>query len=224
MRARVYGFGRGQGVSMPTNGKCIRCGYRAPVSCFLEAAGDGEILAEYIKLPHAVQAPFFKYLSLFRPASGCSCQQSKIVRLIREMIGLLATGHVAHPKKGRVDRPCSPHVWAQGMERMIEQSATLDLPLDNHNYLRAVVWQMADQADAKQEQRQHQQILTGNAQANRDFQPPIVQVSSDNEELSEIERKYIEKYGRKGEVSGMSAGTEAVNNLANAWKKRDGGQ
>jgi hypothetical protein len=68
-----------KGAPMPTNGKCVRCGYRAPVSSFIEASGDGEILAEYIKLPQVVQQPFYKYLSLFRPASGCACQQSKII-------------------------------------------------------------------------------------------------------------------------------------------------
>jgi hypothetical protein len=171
---------------MPTNGKCVRCGYRAPVSSFIEAAGDGEILAEYIKLPHVVQQPFYKYLSLFLPASGCACQQSKIIRLTREMVALVATGHVVHPKKGRVDRPCLPQIWAQGMERMVEQAATLDLPMDNHNYLRAVVWQLADQADAGRERTQRPAETDGSQRVTR---PP----SDDG--LSDIMRKYIEING-----------------------------
>lgn len=172
---------------MPTNGKCVRCGYRAPVSSFIEASGDGEILAEYIKLPQVVQQPFYKYLSLFRPASGCACQQSKIIRLTREMVALVASGYVAHTKKGRVDRPCLPQTWAQGMERMVEQAATLDLPMDNHNYLRAVVWQIADQADAGREQLQRKTEIDGSQR--------VIRPQSDPQQMSAIMRKYIEIHG-----------------------------
>jgi len=202
---------------MPTNGKCVRCGYRAPVSSFIEASGDGEILAEYIKLPQVVQQPFYKYLSLFRPSSGCACQQSKIIRLTREMVALVASGYVAHTKKGRVDRPCLPQTWAQGMDRMIEQAATLDLPMDNHNYLRAVVWQIADQADAGREQLQRRSETDGSARANRmtPLDPPVV------EELSQLERQYLARHGSLPGMEGDAA-APGLNVLADAWKKRDG--
>lgn len=173
---------------MPIDGKCAICGHRAPVTDFIAGAGGGALVPEFIKLHPSVQAPFYRYLALFRPASGCTCSDSKIIRLTREMVVLVAAGYVAHPKKGRVDRTCPPQIWAQGMERMLEQAATLDLPLANHNYLRAVVHQLADQADAGREQQQRRTETDGTQRAirTRNEQP---------EEMSEIMRKAIALHG-----------------------------
>ena len=170
---------------MPTNGKCQRCGYRAPITCFIEAAGDGEILAEYIKLPHVVQQPFYKYLSLFRPLSGCALQPSKTLRLTHEMVELVTKGYVS--EKGRPDRSCAPSFWAMGMEKMMEMADRLTLPMKGHNYLRSIVWQIADQADSGREQ-QHRKAETDGSQ--RVVRPP-----SDPEGMSEIMRKYMTIHG-----------------------------
>jgi len=68
---------------------------------------------------------------------------------------------------------------------MVERSATLLRPLKNHNYLRQVVWQLADQADAQQEQKVRHGEVSGSLKAR---------TSSDNE-MSEVMRKYIELNG-----------------------------
>lgn len=96
-------------------------------------------------------------------------------------------------------------------------------PLENHNYLRKVVYGLADQADAGRERTQHQQVLNGTARAHRDVAPPAAHVAGDGEELSEIERKYIEKWRRKDDVDAASAGAGAISSLADAWRTRDGG-
>lgn len=150
---------------MPTDGKCVICGYRAPVSSFLGAAGNGELVPEFIKLPHVVQHPFYRYLALFRPKSGCACSDSKIIRLTREMVALVSSGYVS--QQGKADRPCPPTLWAMGMERMMEQAAMLTLPMKNHNYLRSIVWQLADQADAGRERTQHHEVVSGEQRARR---------------------------------------------------------
>lgn len=170
---------------MPTDGKCVICGYRAPLSSFISAAGNGELLPEYIKLPQVVQHPFYRYLALFRPKSGCACSDSKIIRLTREMVALVQTGYVA--QQGKVDRPCPPALWAQGMERMMEQAATLSLPMKNHNYLRSIVWQLADQADARQEHAQRT--------AETDGSQRVIRQQSEPEGMSELMRKVLEKQG-----------------------------
>lgn len=182
---------------MPTDGKCVRCGYRAPVSSFIEAAGDGEIVAEYIKLPQVVQQPFYKYLSLFRPASGCACQQSKTIRLTREMVALVSKGYVS--EKGKADRPCPPSLWAKGMERMMELAGTLDLPMKNHNYLRSIVYKLSNQADAHREQHQRHQEVDGSRGASR-------QPTEDG--LSEIMRKYLAQHGGPHESEQECAGQD----------------
>lgn len=183
---------------MPTDGKCIICGYRAPLSSFISAAGNGELLPEYIKLPQVVQQPFYRYLALFRPKSGCACSDSKIIRLTREMVALVQTGYVA--QQGKVDRPCPPALWAMGMERMLEQAATLTLPMKNHNYLRSIVWQLADQVDAGRERSQHQQILNGNARAHRDDPPG----------KTLIEQQYEAQHGTEMPMGAMPPAVQAA--------------
>lgn len=209
---------------MPHDGKCAICGYRAPITCFLEAAGNGELVVEFIKLPQEVQAPFYKYLSLFKPASGRAMQNSKSIRLTREMVTLVTTGYVR--RKGRVDRPCPPALWARGIERMLEQAAGLDLPMENHNYLRRVVYQLADQADSRRERDQHQAESNGSARAERmDARTrsggnggPV----SPGDGLSQLERQYLAAHGH---LPGAEE-TQAIRNVQElaAWAKRTFGE
>jgi len=169
---------------MPTDGKCPRCAYKAPVSCFVDAAEGGQLLQVFAELPYEVQKPFFKYLSLFRPDSGCAIQPSKAERLTRELVALTIKGYVT--EKGKTDRPCSPSFWVIGMERMQELAANLDLPMKNHNYLRSIVYKLANQADAQREQQQRKEETDGTHRVSR---PPS------EEGLSEIMRKYIAQHG-----------------------------
>ena len=166
-------------------GKCSCCGFKAPIICFMDAAQDSQMVQLYIQLPYELQKPFMRYLALFRPASGCAMQQSKVERLTRDFLGLVSKGFVS--EKGKVDRPCPPSVWALGMERMQEQAASLTLPMKNHNYLRTIVWQLADQADARQEQHQRRAEIDG---SQRVIRPP-----TDPDGMSEIMRKLLTKQG-----------------------------
>lgn len=134
---------------MPIDGKCQRCAFKAPLISFVSAAEDGQFVQLVIQLPPEVQKHYLKYLAMFRPASGCAMQTAKAERLTREIVDLIKAGHVQ--EKGKVDRPCSPGIWAAAMERMQEQAATLNLPMKSHGYLKTIAWQLADQADSKAE-------------------------------------------------------------------------
>lgn len=172
-----------------------------------------------LKLPAPVQSALLAYLGVFRPAKQ-SLRWSTSLKLINELSVIVAQGYIQ--VQGEVARPCPPHLWAQAMEVVIARRHKLTKRLKNHNYLREVVYDIANQADAGRERTQHQQVLNGNAQAHRDVQPPAAPVAGAVEELSEIERKYIAKYGRKDDVDAASAGAEAINSLADAWRTRDG--
>ena len=74
--------------------------------------------------------------------------------MTRELSSLVTAGHVQ--VQGKVARPCPDRIWAAGMEQMIERRASLSLPLRNHNYLRKIVWGMADAEDARNEARVRQ--------------------------------------------------------------------
>ncbi|MDD2468954.1 MAG: hypothetical protein PHI97_33710 [Desulfobulbus sp.] len=166
------------------NGKCPRCAYKAPVICFVDAAEYGAMMQAFSDLPYEVQKPFLKYLSLFKPASGCAIQSAKAERLTRDLVALVAKGYVS--EHGKADRPCPPGFWVMGMERMQELAGTLDLPMKNHNYLRSIVYKLANQADAQREQHQRRQEVDGSQRLSR-------QPTEDG--MSEIMRKYLAQHG-----------------------------
>lgn len=89
-------------------------------------------------------------------------------------------------------------------------------PLENHNYLRKVVYGLADQADAGRERTQHQQVLNGNAQAHRDVQPPVQAPVDDG--LSQLERQYLAKHGHLPGMDGDGAITCPADMAA--WARR----
>lgn len=182
---------------MPVNGKCPRCAYKAPVSCFVDAAEYGAMMQVFSDLPYEVQKPFLKYLSLFKPASGCAIQPSKVERLTRDLAALVAKGYVS--EHGKVDRPCAPVFWVMGMERMQELAGTLDLPMKNHNYLRSIVYKLSNQADAHREQHQRHQEVDGSQRSSR-------QPTEDG--LSEIMRKYLAQHGGPHEPEQECAGQD----------------
>ena len=192
---------------MPVDGKCSRCGFKAPVICFIDAAQDSQTVQLYVQLPAELQKPFLKYLSLFRPASGCTLQPSKAERLTGEFLTLVTRSHIS--EKGKVDRPCYPSLWAMGMERMQEQAATLTLPMKNHNYLRAIVYQLADQADSKQERQVRQAEQTGATKIRR----------PSDDDMSPEMRRYIAEHGEPV-VSPEAQG--ALQGILQKFKDRQG--
>lgn len=139
-------------------GMCQTCGATAPIEWFLAEPVARQVLATALKLPQPVQDQLLGYLALFRPAGG-SMQAKKALRLVQEIAALVAPGHIQI--KGQVARPCQARVWARGMEQMQERRDALRLPVANHNYLRQIVWALADQEDAKSEARHNQEIVAG---------------------------------------------------------------
>lgn len=151
-------------------------------------------------LPPQIAKVLLPYLGLFRPEKQ-ALRWAKSLKIINELAAMVAKGHVQ--VQGKVARPCPPIIWAQALEQMAERRPQLTLPLKNHNYLRQVAYQIADQADAGRERQQHQQVLNGNAQAHRDV-PPQVQAPVDDG-LSQLERQYLAKHGHLPGMDGEGA-------------------
>lgn len=146
------------------NGICQTCGSVAPIEWFLSEADNRQICAILAELPKDVQAVVFHYLSLFRPVAGRALQTRKATRLMFEVRQLVTVGHVQIDK--RVARPCPPRIWAQAMEQMIERRDRLTIPMPNHNYLKTIAWDLADQADSQAEKAHHRAARTATRQEN----------------------------------------------------------
>ena len=75
-----------------------------------------------------------------------------------EIKSLVTSGYVQTNKK--VARPCPPNIWANAMEQMIERRDRLAIPMPNHNYLRIIAYEMADQQDAKEERASNKRRMS----------------------------------------------------------------
>lgn len=143
---------------------CPSCGATHSAEAWENDMNARKAFAARATLPIEVSAPLLPYLALFRPSQR-ALSWSRTLKVMQELAAMIAPGWVQ--VQGKPARECPPRVWAQGMEQMVERSATLQRPLKNHNYLRQVVWQLADQVDAGRERHQHHEVATGEQRALR---------------------------------------------------------
>ena len=139
---------------------CPECGATGHVSAYFADDDGKRMIAAVVDLPAELQRPALSYLGLFKPAKN-SLSVPRATRLVLELQQLVATGNVCRDERGGVRRAATPAMWAEGIEQMLANRAGLTLPLANHNYLRAVVFGIADQVDARAERQLEQQRLTG---------------------------------------------------------------
>lgn len=129
---------------------CPCCGEDFPLDAgFLEA--DGKRLAALLAaMTPDLGRAVIGYLRLFKPAKQ-GLRTARAVKLVVELNALVEAGDVCRDERGGVRRPAMPPLWSRGIEQMLQTSDKLTLPLANHHYLRAIVYGLADAADAQAE-------------------------------------------------------------------------
>jgi len=109
------------------------------------------------------QGVLFSYLGLFRSynkeGNPNPLRANTVLRLMREVRDLYGKGWVRHTKKHQ-DLFTRPADFAAGMERMLAY-VPRNLPLSDHNYLRNVVWGIAEEQGASAESAHREQEATG---------------------------------------------------------------
>lgn len=168
---------------------CPSCGATASACAWENDIAARETLHALLGLPAPVAKVTLGYLSLFRPDQRALTWR-KAKKVVDTLTALIAPGWVQ--VQGKPARPCPPHLWAMAMEQMVERAATLQRPLKNHNYLRQVVWQLADHVDAHQEHQTRQAEANGNAQAHRDAKPKPPPA----EDIHWLEERYLKAHGQ----------------------------
>ncbi|MCR6661847.1 MAG: hypothetical protein NVV60_01535 [Luteimonas sp.] len=144
---------------------CPDCGAQAHVTAFF-VEDDGKRLAALLgPMAPDLGRAVIGYLGLFKPAKT-ALRLARAVKIVEELQQLVEPGTVCNDERSGVRRPASPATWAAGIEQMLAQRTSLTLPLANHNYLRAVVFGLADKADAAaeravEEQRRSRTSSTG---------------------------------------------------------------
>lgn len=136
-------------MSLP--GTCPSCGYHGEIEAFLIEPDAKRAVARAAALDAAVGRALPAYLRLFVPGKR-GLRLNRAVRLIDELAAMVDTGTVCKDERVGVYRPATPAMWAAGMEHMLVNPPR-GLPLENHNYLRTVVFGYADDADAAAERQ-----------------------------------------------------------------------
>lgn len=139
---------------------CPHCAFQAEIEAFF-ADDEGKRLAAVVaELPAECGRAVLAYLRLFKPPKT-GLRTARAVKLAREVVALIASGAVAKDERTGVRRPAPPAMWAQGIEQMLAQRDRLSLPLETYGYLRAVVFGLADSADASSERQKEADARVG---------------------------------------------------------------
>ncbi|MDO5625032.1 MAG: hypothetical protein Q4G71_10110, partial [Pseudomonadota bacterium] len=136
------------------------CAAQGHISAFLVEDDAKRMITAVIALPVELQRAALDYLGLFKPPKS-ALQLKRANRLVCELAALATDGEVCRDERSGVRRPATVAMWASGIEIMLAQRASLTLPLDGHGYLRAVVFGLADKADAAAEREKESNARAG---------------------------------------------------------------
>lgn len=138
---------------------CPNCAETYPIEAGF-ADSDGKRLAVlFAEMEPALGRAVINYLRLFKPPKS-ALRTVRAIKIVAQLLDLVRTGTVCRDERSGLRRPASHAMWAAGIDQMLAAPGKLTLPLGNHHYLRAIVFGIADQADAHAERAHEQQLRT----------------------------------------------------------------
>ncbi len=137
-------------------GVCPGCGLRADLDVFCVQADANKALAAALDVPAALGGRVLRYLRLFSPPSK-TLALGKATRLLTELAEAVKTAQV---RRHGVDRAAPLALWELALDAILASPPAL-LPLTDHQYLFQSVWNLAEKAAARQEQRREAQLRHG---------------------------------------------------------------
>ncbi|MEP7041874.1 MAG: hypothetical protein ABI843_02360 [Dokdonella sp.] len=139
---------------------CPNCCETYPIDAGF-ADDDGKRLAAlFAEFEPVLGRAVISYLRLFKPAKS-SLRTQRAIRVVQDLLDLVRIGTVCRDERGCLRRPAPSTVWASGIEQMLAAPGKLTLPLQNHHYLRSVVFGLADQVDAAAERSRETAARSG---------------------------------------------------------------
>lgn len=139
-------------------GCCPSCGYAGQIEAFLIEPEAKRAIARVAMLEPGIGKVMGPYLRLFGSGKR-GVQLRRAVKLIDDLVALVEAGEVCRDERVGVRRVATPAMWATGIEQMLATPPSG--PLQNHHYLRAVVFGLADQADAQAERLREENARAG---------------------------------------------------------------
>lgn len=139
---------------------CPHCAFQAEIEAFFTDDDGKRLAAVMIDIPPECGRAVLAYLRLFKPPKT-GLRAARAVKLAREVAALVTAGTVCKDERSGIRRPATPAMWAAGIEQMLAQRERMSLPLESHGYLRAVVYGIADSADAAAERATEERARSG---------------------------------------------------------------
>jgi hypothetical protein len=126
---------------------CPHCGTYGPLEIFLTDSDAKSVQLAVAALPGEMPRLVWSYLGLWRKPDATKVMTwARAGRIVAELAALVAEPEIQW-KGGRLV-PSRPEFWAQAIKLILDREAQgkLDRPLEAHNYLRAVVYELAEKA------------------------------------------------------------------------------
>lgn len=170
---------------------CPSCAATHSAEAWSQDAAIRETIAAVVKLPRDVQEHLFEYLALFRPPKrALSWRRAR--RVVGELAELVAAREVGW--ETLPPRPATPALWAHGMGEMIGRKAGFKAHFTAHNYLKKIVYDLADEADREAEKRTRQ----AEARHERPDEAGLPDMGLSPEEMARNRKEFFEAVGRIG--------------------------
>ncbi|WP_374439070.1 hypothetical protein [Pseudomonas panipatensis] len=157
--------------------QCPCCGEQFPFEAGFADADGKQLAALFAGMEPKLGRAVLGYLRLFSPRSR-GLRTTKAIRLVADLAQLVDAGQVQRDARTAEFKPAPPRLWVTGIEQMLVQRERLQLPLENHNYLRAVVWGLASDPAQAQAVAPLRQKASG-ASAQQLLQEQIGRIQSD---------------------------------------------
>ena len=168
-------------------GRCPVCHSQISLEAVCQDEAGRELLGILANLPGEASRALVQYLGLFRPEKR-DLSNDRALRLAREALALCA------------DSLRLSAAMSETVEAIRAKSGAV--PMKNHNYLRQIVWQLADKLDADLEARRYQEERNGAVRAERLYERQQEEVK-----LTEAERETLKRLGLDKTIERMRANT-----------------
>lgn len=139
---------------------CPSCSTEFPIEAGFADADGKRLAALFADMEPVLGRAVLGYLRLFKPYKT-GLRTARAIKLVQQLLDLVNAGTVCRDERSGVRRPATPAIWATAVEQMLQQRDKLTLPLDNHNYLRAIAFGLAESADADAERQREVDLRVG---------------------------------------------------------------
>jgi hypothetical protein len=128
---------------------CPSCGAVHGAESFLNDDAARQFLLIFSKVPQEVQGCLMSYLSYFRSSKGNGLRWVRALNLLREVVGLIQADEIRWENRKVIQN--NVKYWRLAFEKMIDNPPKR-LPLKNHNYLRVIAYEFAEEEDKRLEE------------------------------------------------------------------------